>query len=297
MNQSSHKYPPLHGLIGLILVLVFWSLNWSLEGLRTHWGFFPIWLGYCLTIDALVYYRKRTSLLKRNAKLYLILFIISIPCWWLFEFFNLYTENWFYDGRQYFTSTEYILLSSLSFSTVMPAILGTAELAGTFNWIKRIKSIKEITPTKKILYSTFLAGILIIYLIFSLPGYFYPFVWLSVFLITEPINFWLKNPSIFRYTAVGDWKPVIAFAVGGLICGFFWDMWNYFSYPKWIYNLPLFNFLKVFEMPILGYIGYIPFSLEIFSLYHLVTGFFKSTVSLNYIQIEAAEIKIDMDYS
>jgi hypothetical protein len=247
-----------------------------------------MWLGYCLSIDACVYYRKGTSLLKRNPGLYIILFIISVPCWWLFEFFNLYTKNWFYDGRQYFTSIEYILLSSLSFSTVMPAILGTAELVGTFNWIKRIEPLKKLIPTKRILYSTFLAGIIIIYLIFSLPGYFYPLVWFSVFLISEPINAWLNNPSIFGYTSIGDWRSVIALTTGGLICGFFWEMWNYFSYPKWIYNLPMFNFIHIFEMPVLGYIGYIPFSLEIFSLYHLVTGFFKSKTVQNYVQINAA---------
>jgi len=37
------------------LVAVFWILNWSLSGLRTHWGFFPLWLGYALTVDALVF--------------------------------------------------------------------------------------------------------------------------------------------------------------------------------------------------------------------------------------------------
>ena len=44
-----------HGWLGLALVAVFWILNWTLSGLRTHWGFFPLWLGYCLTVDALVY--------------------------------------------------------------------------------------------------------------------------------------------------------------------------------------------------------------------------------------------------
>jgi hypothetical protein len=53
---------PMHGWIGLALVLLFWILNWSLSGPRTHWGFFPLWLGYCLTVDALVFVRKGHSL-------------------------------------------------------------------------------------------------------------------------------------------------------------------------------------------------------------------------------------------
>mgnify|MGYP004705017605 CR=1 FL=1 len=42
---------PLHGWLGLTLVAVFWALNWFLSGLRTHWGFFPLWLGYALTVE------------------------------------------------------------------------------------------------------------------------------------------------------------------------------------------------------------------------------------------------------
>ena len=45
-EQQTPRHWPMHGWIGLVLVLVFWWLNWSLTGLRTHWGFFPLWLGY-----------------------------------------------------------------------------------------------------------------------------------------------------------------------------------------------------------------------------------------------------------
>jgi hypothetical protein len=38
-------------------------------------------------------------------------------------------------------------------------------------------------------------------------------------------------------------------------------------------------------MPILGYLGYIPFSLELFALYHLVTGLLKQEERQDFIQI------------
>ena len=66
---------PWHGWAGLGLIVVFWVLNWSLTGLRTHWGFFPLWLGYSLTVDALVLWRKGTSLLTRNRTAYVRVFI------------------------------------------------------------------------------------------------------------------------------------------------------------------------------------------------------------------------------
>ena len=41
-NEKS-KFP-LHGWLGLGFVTLFWILNWTLPGARTHWGFFPLWL-------------------------------------------------------------------------------------------------------------------------------------------------------------------------------------------------------------------------------------------------------------
>ncbi|HRJ76342.1 MAG TPA: hypothetical protein PLX90_10100, partial [Anaerolineales bacterium] len=45
---------------------------------------------------------------------------------------------------------------------------------------------------------------------------------------------------------------------------------NYYSYPKWIYHVPYANWFYIFEMPLLGYGGYLPFALELYALYHLV---------------------------
>jgi hypothetical protein len=49
--------------------------------------------------------------------------------------------------------------------------------------------------------------------------------------------------------------------------------------------VPFFSFLHVFEMPLLGYGGYIPFSMELFALYHLITGSFKHGKVRDFIRI------------
>jgi hypothetical protein len=51
-------------------------------------------------------------------------------------------------------------------------------------------------------------------------------------------------------------------------------MWNYYSNPKWIYTISLGYWMKIFEMPLLGYGGYLPFSLELYAMAHLISGFF-----------------------
>lgn len=283
MNFTDRKYFPLYGWVGLTLIVIFWILNWSLTGLRTHWGFFPLWLGYSLFIDALVYHRKGTSLIFRSKKLFTGLFFISAPVWWLFELYNSITQNWFYDGKQFFTDLEYFLLASISFSTVIPAVFGTAELAGTLRWIKNFKTGKHLLTENRALKILFLSGIIILTLVLLFPKIFYPFVWVSVFLLIEPINVWLKNESIFDYTSKGEWRHIIALSVGCLLCGFFWEMWNYFSYPKWIYYLPMVNVLHVFEMPFAGYLGYLFFPFELFAVYNFITGILKIEEGKKYL--------------
>jgi hypothetical protein len=56
-------------------------------------------------------------------------------------------------------------------------------------------------------------------------------------------------------------------------------MWNFFSFPKWHYQVPYVSFLHIFEMPLLGYGGYLPFGLEVYSLYNLVTGLLRAVRS------------------
>ncbi len=294
-NSVSNKTPfqhkstfPLYGWLGFVLVVIFWAVNWSLPGLRTHWAFFPMWLGYCLAVDALVFWRTQTSLLTRSTSKYVGLFIISAPVWWLFEAMNLRTQNWDYIGAGQFTALEYAFWTTLSFTTVIPAVFGSAELVSSLGLLKRLGRGPVIRSDKLTTVSFFAAGWVMLLLLFAWPKVFFPFIWLSVYFILEPINIWLGNPSLTRWTEQGDWRPVITLWLGVWITAFFWEMWNYFSYPKWIYHIAWGNWLHIFEMPLLGYGGYLPFALELYALYHLIAGFFGEK-NPDYIHIEQAE--------
>ncbi len=263
---------PWQGWVGLLLVAAAWPLNWLLPGIRTAWLFFPLWLGYCLTVDGLVYLRKGSSLLTRSWRRYVGLFLVSAPAWWLFEAINLRTQNWFYLGVDQFTPLEYFLLASLNFSTVIPAVFGSAEFISTFDFVQRIKPGLVIRDDRRTTLSFFAAGWIMLALLLAWPLVFFPFVWISVYFITEPVNVWLGNRSLVEGTRTGDWRRVISLWIGVLITGFFWEMWNFYAYPKWIYQVPGVGVLHLFEMPALGYGGYLPFALELYALYHLVMG-------------------------
>jgi hypothetical protein len=259
-----------HGWVGLALISVAWPLNWALPGLRTHLLFFPLWLGYALAVDALVLRRRGTSILTRSPGSFALLFVYSAPAWWLFEVFNWRTQNWEYLGAGRFGWLAYFLLTTLSFSTVMPAVFETAELVRSAGWIGRLSAGPRLRPTRPLLVGMLGVGLAMVALSMSLPGYFYPFLWGSAFFLAEPVNAWLGRPSLLKYLERGDWRPVVALALGALICGFFWELWNFYSYPKWTYHTPGVEFLHVFEMPLLGFLGYPPFGLELYALAHLI---------------------------
>ncbi|HEX8991047.1 MAG TPA: hypothetical protein VF784_05165 [Anaerolineales bacterium] len=263
---------PLHGWVGLALALVFWAINWTWVGLRTYWAFFPMWLGYCLTVDALVFMRTGTSLLARDWRKYVGLFLVSAPIWWIFEALNLRTQNWTYTGVDGFSPASYAFWTTLSFTTVVPAVFGSTELIASVSFLKGLRRGPIIKPNRATTLAFFVAGWLMLALLLIWPNVFFPFIWLAPFFIIEPLNVWLRNRSLADWTRVGDWRPVIALWSGVLLTAFFWEMWNYLSYPKWIYHVAWGGWLHVFEMPLLGYGGYLPFALELYAFYALITG-------------------------
>lgn len=267
-----HRVFPRQGWVGAALIAAAWPLNWLLPGNRTAWLFFPLWLGYSLLVDGLVYFRKGSSLLSRSWFRYAGLFLISAPAWWLFEAINLRTQNWSYRGLESLTPIEYFLLASLNFSTVIPAVFGSAELISSLPFIQRLKPWLVIRDDVRTTTAFFISGLAMLVLLLAWPVYFFPFVWLSVYFITEPVNVWLGNCSLAEGTRVGNWRAVVSLFLGVLVTGFFWEMWNYWSYPKWVYQVPGVDFFRVFEMPLLGYGGYLPFALELHALYSFAGG-------------------------
>jgi len=283
--QKRTKLPlPIQGWIGLVLIAIFWPLNWCLAGPRSHWGFFFLWTGYSLTVDGLVVKRTGTSLLTRSWRRYAGLFLISAPAWWLFELINWRVGNWYYDGKELFSDLAYGLLATIAFSTVMPAVFGTAELVSSAPFFQKLRRGPIITPDRRTTFGFFIAGWVMLALMLVWPRYLFPFIWLSVYFILEPLNIWMGNRNLAQWTRTGDWRPILSLWGGVLVTGFTWEFWNYWSYPKWIYTVPFLDFWHVFEMPLLGYGGYLPFALELFALYHLIIGLWGDHRS-NYIKL------------
>ena len=99
-----------------------------------------------------------------------------------------------------------------------------------------------------------------------------PLVWSGFVLLLEPLNYRRGRPSWLAALAVGDASLVLALLASGALCGVLWEFWNYWALTRWTYSVPYVSHLKVFEMPALGYLGFPPFALECYAMYHWLRG-------------------------
>ena len=266
-----------YGFVGIILIaLVEINFFFKIQPFA-NWYFPIIWLGYILVVDAMVYKLRKKSILSNHPLQLMGMFILSTFFWYAFEFLNLGVHNWVYVGTDGISTTGMFnknFFSFLSFSTVLPAFFETVELLRSIHLFDKQKLKKKHKITKKFLYTMFSLGIASFFLPLVFPKFAFPLVWLSFFLILDPINYLYKQPSIIGHLKDGKLAIPLSLLAAGLILGFFWEFWNFWAVPKWIYNIPYAGFFKIFEMPILGYLGYLPFSFELYSMYWFVRGLF-----------------------
>ncbi|MBL7170350.1 MAG: hypothetical protein ISS48_05015 [Candidatus Aenigmarchaeota archaeon] len=275
---------PVYGILGFLLI-IFSQLLLIIKGYGFSRYSFPlIWFGYILFVDGLAYRFRGNSLIKNNFKNFAGLFIISMFFWWAFMFIDTFIQNWNYITLYDFPKKEYFILSSITFSMVLPSILETADLLGSltsFNF-----KTKKWEPTKRMLYLLIVLGAVLLIIPIVKPSLVFPLAWVSLFLIFDPINYLKKQPSILKNISRSDWAIPCSLLIAGIICGFFWEFWNYWSYPKWAKCVPFLDFFRTFDVSFFGYILYFFFSWELFSMYHFVKFVWKkySPPAVNFIK-------------
>lgn len=266
-----------YGVAG-ILIVVLSQLNFffKIEPFAS-WYFPIIWLGYVLVVDAVVYKLRRSSLISNRFYTFLGMIVISALFWWVFEFTNINISNWSYslgDSISKFGATGRSFFGSLAFATVLPAFFETYELIRSIHLFDKVKLYKKFKITKKFLYSLMVLGAACFLAPILLPKFTFPLVWLAFFFILDPINYLHKQPSVIQHLRDRKLVVPLSLLLAGIICGFFWEFWNYWAVPKWTYDIPFVGFFKIFEMPILGYLGYFPFAFELYAMYWFVRSLF-----------------------
>ena len=237
-----------------------------------------IWFGYILLIDALVYKLRKHSLLHNDRLQFLFLMILSAGVWWIFELANVYLGNWSYVfGGKTLNIFEpaAALRFTIAFSTILPAFFETYELFKSLHLFSHTHLQKKHKITKMFLFMMVGFGVFSLLAPIIMPDVFFPLIWFSFFFLLDPINYLHGVPSIIKHLEDKDMQTPVLLMLTTVTLGFLWEFWNYWSNLKWIYHVPRVGFLKVFEMPVLGYLGYLPFGLSLYSMYYFVYSLFK----------------------
>ncbi len=266
------------GVVAAACLVALWTL-------RTYWNplfFFGLWTG------ATVFVRAASGQRPWPWRRQLALMALSAPLWWWFELVNETVQNWHYHGVVAYDDNAYLLFATLAFSTVAPA-LDAAWTAALHWWPERPTTVSQVpvrlpSPAGRgaggegaapAAHSTHGAspelprtaslaliatGLFWQAAVFLWPTYAYSFTWTAPFLVFDGLASITGGVSLVACLWRRQWRLPLAIAAGGLACGFCWEFWNFWAMPKWTYTVPHLQFLQVFEMPLLGYGGYVPFA-------------------------------------
>jgi len=217
-------------------------------------------------LDGLLFQLQGESWLLSRPGAFLKMAFWSVSAWLVFEAWNLVLGNWTYVGL-----AANIWLRwpgyALAFATVLPGLLLTAQVLSALGAWRRVRGRPislplDWEPLALILGTAFL----VLPLVF--PGAAFPLVWVAWFFLLDPFCRLLGGPSLIQDFLQGERREHLCLLSAGLLCGLWWEAWNYPATSHWVYTLPVLNFGKVFEMPVLGYLGFLPFALECAVMYN-----------------------------
>jgi hypothetical protein len=269
---------PVWGWAALAWTLAWWTLAWTrwewFEPLQQY-TFFPLWLGFVVSVNAASERRTGSCLMRRAPRQWLALFAASAACWWTFEWLNRFVRNWHYLNVDEIGALEYFVHATACFSTVLPAVAAVAEWLSCHRrwngWVGHGPAWAWLTRRDTAI-ALAVFGCASLFATGARPQWFYAALWVSPLALQLAVPVLAGRPSPMHEMTRGDWHRAASWMIAALVCGFFWEMWNWHSLAKWIYTVPGVERWHLFEMPALGYAGYLPFGLECLLVVEWVIG-------------------------
>jgi hypothetical protein len=232
------------------------------------------WTGYIVFVDGVIWMVRGDSPLRNDRAEMAFIALAGIPLWVVFELYNKYTlHNWHYVGLPDVLLVRYAGYA-WAFATIWPAIFETSELVSCLR-DRRAPAFRRAAPPRVPLDAAGWAGIasgaaMLAWPILSPSPWLAAPVWLGFIFLLDPINAHLGAESLRGDFAAGHYGRLVNLLWGGLACGVIWECWNYWARTKWIYTVPVPPHVKLFEMPLAGYLGFPVFAVECFVMYVFV---------------------------
>jgi hypothetical protein len=269
-----------HGYVGLAVMLAAEVALFAGQPLAARWFTPIVWTGYVLFADALAARLAGWSYLTTHRVEGVLVALTSVLCWWLFEWYN--APRFWRGGAdaaglwwQYHGLEPNLWLRRLgydwAFATIFPALFLTA--AALRASLVRGARVRPWRPSPSVLRGlTMLGAIMAALPLVIVSSWLAPLVWTSFALWLEPLNARAGRPSWLADLGHGDASRLLALLAAGGVCGVLWEFWNYWAAARWTYTVPYLGHVKAFEMPVLGYLGFPPFALECYAMYHWLRG-------------------------
>ncbi|MBT3342406.1 MAG: hypothetical protein HN712_24510 [Gemmatimonadetes bacterium] len=256
-------------LVGPVWLAVTYALAAAgAEPVATHF-YLCAWAGLIFTLDRLIAGRSGASMLRGVGPTGMLqLFFWSAVCWLFYELCNFRLQNWYYVLVEDQPGLR-LLATFLAFGTVFPGIfwIDTWLQRAGFSKPVHIRPL-QLTTARRV--GMIGGGVLFFILWMTDPTHFYPLVWGGTFLLLAPLNERLGIDGLLRQWQRGDLGPTLRLLLAGFIAGGCWEFFNFWARAKWIYTVPFFDELKLFEMPLLGFLGFPPFAVECACTYRLL---------------------------
>ena len=270
---------PLWFWLGLIMwggtLFVMW-MHYSSPLWLINWADIPLFWGFALVMDGIVFYRTRgKSIIGQFPTEILGIGMASISGWLLFEFLNFFVnDNWLYPFGYLLPDNEFVIYAVIGSSGLLPLAFEWYSLLATFKkfWI-RYTDGPRIISSRIVKWILLIVCLIALFITGLMPDDMFFVLWLAPLVILgialELLGIWTPFTAIRS----GNWAPTLLFALSYFIQGTLLECWNYFSGTHaggvlnthnpayWAYSIGYVDVLHVFEMPLLGLFGYLPFGI------------------------------------
>ncbi|WP_281884367.1 small-conductance mechanosensitive channel [Paenibacillus sp. YYML68] len=304
-STSSVSYPAWFWW-SLPVLGVSWFIMWGrleLTALLEPYTFVPLWWSFILILDGIVYKRNGgVSLISSRPSVMQLLGIVSCFSWFAFEYLNFFVlENWYYPNSNILTDFGNIFWFSLSYTTVLPAIIEWYHLLQTIPLMRNRYSYgPKVSVSRRTVMWFYGLGIALAFGMGYFPFLLFWVLWVALVpLLAAAMSlngYWTPMTPIQR----GNWSPILLIGLATLCNGFFWEFWNFGSEwfhddvptnPNyWKYSVPYLDKFHLFsEMPILGYYGYLFFGVNCWMIWLAAAYTFKFDASFELRPVRSVE--------
>jgi hypothetical protein len=271
---------PFWTWVGLALWLIPLTVLWGkFSGplWLINWAVVPLFWGFAIFLDAIVYRRTGgLSIIARHPRELLAMGLASSGGWMIFEWLNFFVnDNWLYPEGDRLSDDQFLLYALVGSSGLMVMSFEWYSLFNTWEGFRnRYADGPKIRVGKVGLWIMLVLAYVALFFVPFFPNQSFGVLWSAPLVILAAVLGLLSIWSPFRLIREGNYTPVAFLALTYFVQGILCECWNYFSAVHladgtvvtvnpdyWVYSIPYVQILHVFEMPMLGLGGYLPFGI------------------------------------